>query len=233
MMQIKNILGGQYIMIGLIILGLMLPVAVNRYKSFDNIVSVKGLCEREVKADRAIWPMVYKVAGNDLQQVYNQIEEQTSTIRSFLLSGGMDDDEITVAPPKVNDKYAQDYGGNDRQFRYIATCTITVCTGKVDNALQLMSNQSSLIRKGIALTSEWDSQTRFLFEGLNDIKPSMIEEATHNAREVAQKFADDSGCRLGRIKDAAQGTFSIEDRDSSTPSIKKVRVVTYVSYYLR
>lgn len=232
-MEKKNLSTGLYIMVGLIFLGLMLPGAVNKYKSFDNTVSVKGLCEREVKADRAIWPMIYKVASNDLEQVYTQIEAQAGLIREFLKAGGIEDGEITMAPPKVNDKYAQDYGNNDRQYRYIATCTITVCTDKVDEVLKLMASQSALIKKGIALTTEWDTQTQFKFEGLNSVKPAMIEEATRNAREVAQKFADDSGSRLGRIKDAAQGTFSIEDRDSSTPSVKKVRVVTYVTYYLR
>ena len=60
----------------------------------------------------------------------------------------------------------------------------------------------------------------------------MIEEATKNAREVAQKFADDSGSKLGKIREANQGYFTIEDRDSNTPNIKKVRVVTNVTYYL-
>ena len=74
---------------------------------------------------------------------------------------------------------------------------------------------------------------RFKFEGLNEIKPGMIEEATKNAREVGEKFAKDSGSRLGKIKTANQGTFSITDRDSNTPEIKKVRVVTSVTYYLK
>jgi hypothetical protein len=60
----------------------------------------------------------------------------------------------------------------------------------------------------------------------------MVEEATKNAREVAVKFAQDSHSKLGKIKNASQGLFSIQSRDSSTPYIKKVRVVTTVEYYL-
>ena len=60
----------------------------------------------------------------------------------------------------------------------------------------------------------------------------MIEEATRNAREAAEKFALDSGSELGKIKTATQGLFSINDRDQYTPYIKTVRVVTSVNYYL-
>lgn len=232
-MDNSKISQGALVMAGLIILGLMLPVTAAKFKSFDNIVSVKGLCEKEVLADKVIWPITFKLAGNDLQELYSRIESQTGTVTGFLAAGGISASAVTVAPPKISDKFTQEYGGNDRPFRYVATCCVTVCTDEVQKVLSLMDAQSELIMKGLAISSEWDGQPQFKFESLNEIKPEMIEEATKNARSVAQKFADDSGSRLGRIKDASQGTFSIEDRDSNTPSVKKVRVVTYVSYYLR
>jgi len=224
---------GLYIMVGLIFLGLMIPDAVKKLKSFDNIVSVKGLCEKEVMADKAIWPLTFKIGDDKLEELSAQISKQTQIVKDYLIAGGISEDEITVAPAKISDKFTQEYGGNDRQFRYVATCAVTVCTADVQKVLNLMSTQTQLIGKGLALSNEWDNQPQFKFEGLNEIKPEMIEEANLNAREVAQKFANDCGSRLGKIKDAAQGTFSIEDRDSNTPSIKKVRVVTYVTYYLR
>lgn len=232
-MENKNYLSGLFIMIGLVVLGLMIPRAVDTFKSYDRTVSVKGLCEKEIPADKAIWPLVFKVVGNELAPVYKEIESKTATVKSFLRAGGIEDAEITVGLPKISDKYAQEYGGNDRPYRYVATCTVTVCSSKVDDVLALMADQSNLISKGIVLSNEWDSTPEFRFEGLNAVKPEMIEEATKNARQVAQKFATDSGSTLGKIKDATQGTFSIEDRDSNTPSIKKVRVVTYVTYYLK
>ena len=104
----------------------------------------------------------------------------------------------------------------------------------MDLALDLMKKQSELIKEGIVFDSNnWNNPIEFKYEGLNDIKPSMIEEATKNARMAAEKFAKDSGSRLGKIKSASQGTFSIENRDSNTPHIKRVRVVTYVTYYLK
>lgn len=224
---------GLCIFLGLTVLGSMLPKMAAELKSYDRIVSVKGLCEKEVPADKVIWPLSYKVVGDDINKVYSQINTRNTIIRNFLSGGGIQADEITVSVPSVSDKFAQEYGSNDRLYRYVATSTITVCTSNVSKVLDLMSRQSELLALDIVLSNDWDSQPQFNFEGLNDIKPEMIEEATHNAREVAQKFAKDSGSKLGKIKDASQGTFSIESRDSNTPHIKKVRVVTYVTYYLK
>ena len=96
-----------------------------------------------------------------------------------------------------------------------------------------MSEQSQLIKKGITLSSDnWENPTEFKFEGLNELKPEMVEEATKNARQTAEKFAKDSESKLGKIKRASQGSFSIENRDSNTPYIKRVRVVSSITYYL-
>lgn len=232
-METKNKnLTGLWIMAGLVVIGLMLPVAVSRLKSYDRVVSVKGLCERVVKADKVIWPMQYKLAGNDLSGLYSEMERANGVLSAFLVSGGLDESEIIFSLPEISDKYTQEYGNNDRAFRYVLTCTVTACTSKVDQVLALMEKQSGLISDGVILSSGWNCDPRFDFEGLNDIKPEMVEEATKNARAVAQKFATDSGSRLGKIKDASQGTFSIEDRDANTHFMKKVRIVTYVTYYL-
>ena len=216
-------------MIGLIFLGAMLPKAVKDFRSFDRIVTVKGLCEKEVPADKVIWPLVFKVVGNDISTVYAEISQKTATIKKFLTDGGIQDAEITVSVPVISDKYAQEYGNN------LSTNVVTVCTGNVDTVMDLMNRQTELLKKGIVVGSEnaWSNPVEFKFEGLNDIKPAMIEEATKNAREVGEKFAKDSGSRLGKIKTANQGTFTIENRDSNTPNIKKVRVVTSVTYYLK
>ncbi len=229
-----KLFSGLAIMVGLVVLGLMIPRAVSVYRSYDRTVDVKGLCEREVKADRVIWPITYKVMADDIRSIYSQLDGSVATIKDFLLSGGISEDEISVSVPSVSDKLANEYGENQRTFRYIAKNVVTVCTDKVDLVLALMARQSELLKKGIVTESnDWENRVEFSYEGLNDIKPEMIEIATMNAREAAQKFAKDSGSRLGKIKTANQGTFSIVDRDSNTPYIKKVRIVTYVTYYLK
>ena len=227
-------LNGFFIMIGLVVIGFHISGAVAKYRSYDRTVNVKGLCEKEVKADKAIWPVVYKVMADDIQSVYDQTDRNNAIIISFLENGGIGSSEITVSVPQISDKYATEYGSNDRAFRYIATNVITVCTDKVDRVLALMSEQSDLLKKGIVTGgNSWENPVEFKYEGLNEIKPAMIEEATKNAREAAYKFAKDSDSRLGKIKTANQGTFTIENRDSNTPYIKKVRVVTSVTYYLK
>lgn len=230
-----RIFSGLFIMAGLVVLGLMMPRAVEKFRSYDRTVNVKGLCEREVKADKVIWPVVYKVMADDVQSIYDQTDRYNDQIVAFLEAGGIKADEITVAVPQISDKLANEYGDNNRAFRYIAKNVITVYTSDVDAVLALMSRQSELLKKGIVTdgSNQWENPVEFRYEGLNDIKPSMIEEATMNAREAAQKFAKDSGSRLGKIKTANQGTFTIENRDSNTPYIKKVRVVTSVTYYLK
>lgn len=234
-MEKSRLYGGIAIMLGLIIMGSMLPKAVEKYRSYDRVVNVKGLCEKEVEADRVIWPIVYKVMADDVQSIYDQTDANNAVIRSFLEAGGIDPSEITVAVPQISDKFANEYGDNDRAFRYIAKNVITVYTSDVEAVLALMEQQSELLKKGIVIggSNSWENPVEFKYEGLNGIKPQMIEEATENAREAAKKFAKDSGSRLGKIKTANQGTFTIENRDSNTPYIKKVRVVTSVTYYLK
>ena len=228
----SNFYAGLAVMCGLIVLGLMIPRAAVKFRAFERTVSVKGLCEREVMADKVIWPVKYAVVGNDLASVYKEVEAKNAIVTRFLMDGGVTPEEMTTSVPSISDKDAQDYGSITRAYRYVANSTITVCTKDVDKVLKLLASQSELLRSGIAPKDDWDARPTFSFEGLNDIKPEMIQEATRNAREAAMKFAQDSESRLGKIKQANQGTFSIEDRDSNTSHIKKVRVVTYVVYYL-
>lgn len=233
-MEKGRFFSGLFIMAGLVVLGLMIPRAVEKYRSYDRTVNVKGLCEKEVKADKVIWPIVYKVMSNDIQSIYDQTDRNNELIMTFLEEGGLAENEISVSVPQISDKFANEYGSNDRAFRYIATNIVTVYTSDVDKVLALMSKQSDLLKKGIVTGgNSWENPVEFKYEGLNDIKPEMIEEATMNAREAAQKFAKDSDSRLGKIRTASQGTFTIENRDSNTPYIKKVRVVTSVTYYLK
>lgn len=230
-----RIVSGLAIMLGLIIMGSMLPKAVEKFRSYERTVNVKGLCEKEVKADKVIWPIVYKVMADDIQSLYKQTDTNNAMILNFLTSGGISTDEISMSSPKISDEYANEYSSTKRAYRFIATNVMTVCSSDVDKVLKLMASQQELLKQGVVTGggNSWENPVEFKYEGLNSIKPEMIETATKNAREVAQKFAKDSGSKLGKIKTASQGTFTIEDRDSNTPYIKKVRVVTSVTYYLK
>lgn len=225
---------GLFICLGLTILGFTLRSGVIRFKEFERTVSVKGLSERDVPADVAVWPIRFTSAHNDLSALYAKLEGDTREIQAFLQQLGFDSSEITVSAPAITDKLAQQYGSpSEVGLRYVASQSVTVYTPKVEEVRTSINRLSELGKKGVVIGGqEYMGQTEYLFTRLNDIKPGMIEEATRLAREVAEKFAKDSQSELGKIKTANQGQFTITDRDSNTPHIKKVRVVATVEYYL-
>ncbi len=224
---------GLFIAIGLTVLGYFILTSVKYYKSRDRVVNVKGLAEKEVKANIAIWPIAYKQVGNNLTALYDEMERKQLMIKDFLMESGFDEKEISFGQFVAKDRAAEVYSNPNLKFRYVLKNTITVYTKNVDLARTTMNKIGNLGKKGVAIEpQDWDNRTEFLFTGLNAIKPEMVEEATGKAREVAQKFAADSDSKLGKIKSAYQGQFSIFDRDSNTPHIKKVRVVTTMEYYL-
>ncbi len=225
---------GAFLCIGLVVLGLSLSKSIIKIKSLDRTVVVKGLSEREVPANIAIWPIKFSEANNDLNSLVSLIQEKNQTIIKFLRAYGFSEKEISVSAPSILDRQAQEYGDyNNARFRYSGKSTITVYSENVDSVRKTMGKLVELGKKGIAIGGQdYQSKTEFLFTRLNEIKPEMVEEATRNARQVAEKFANDSHSKLGKIKRAIQGQFSIRDRDNNTPYLKKVRVVTTLEYYL-
>ena len=225
---------GLLILLGLSSLGYLLGNSLIQFKEFERTVMVKGLAEKEMQADVALWPIPYTDAHNDLPTLYQSLEKDAQTITAFLKDNGFEDSEITLSPPSITDKLAQQYGQNARvKLRYTGHQTLTVYSTKVAQVRQTMNKLSQLGKGGIVFSAgKYENRTEFLFTKLNDIKPAMVEEATRKAREVAEKFAGDSNSRLGKIKKARQGQFSITNRDKNTPHIKKVRVVSTIEYYL-
>ena len=225
---------GLCIVAGLALLGFLLGKAAVDVKMLERTVTVKGLSEREVVANIVIWPIQFSAASNDLTALYQNMDANTAKIKAFLLEAGIAASDISVSPPSIVDKSAQQYGGYEAaSFRYAATQNVTLYSTEIDKVRAVMQNLSALGKQGIVLTSgDYMAQTEYLFTELNQLKPIMIEEATRNAREVADKFAADSQSQLGKIKTAAQGQFSIYDRDRNNPHIKNVRVVATVEYYL-
>ena len=192
------------------------------------------MAEREIKADKVTWPLTYKEIGNDPTEMYNLLERKNKIIVEWLKAGGVKEDEISVNPPRIMDRQADNYGNEQMRYRYKAVSVITVTSKSVDAVRALMKNQSELMKQGVPIVSEeyGNDNVNYEFTGLNEIKPAMVEEATKNARATAEKFAADSGSKLGGIFHATQGQFSIEDRDATTPYIKRVRVVNTIDYYL-
>ena len=231
--KFKSFVPSLLVAVGIVVLGLCVKSGLGSFSRNTRVVTVKGLAEKEVKADKVIWPIVYKELGNDLNALYNTINKKNKVVFDLLESKGIAADEITTSVD-VTDMDADAYTADRSPYRYRVSSIITVNTQKVDTVLALLKEQTSLIQKGVAVTFSNYSYPSIQFEytGLNDIKPEMIKEATRNARKAAEQFAIDSESKLGKIKTANQGQFSISDRDQNTPYIKNVRVVTTIQYML-
>lgn len=220
--------------VGLMLLGIFISNGFGRISANSRVVTVRGLSEREVEANKVTWPIVSKHVGNDLSQLYSEVETTNNAVLNFLKSNGISDKEFSVNAPKVQDMQADNYGGQPAPYRYNVTSVVVVTSSQVTKVNELMAKQSELMAKGIAIVAgDYNYQTLYEFTELNKIKPDMVADATKNARKAADKFAQDSQSHLGKIKSASQGQFSIEDRDQYTPYIKRVRVVSTIEYYLK
>lgn len=224
---------GLSILVGLALLGYFIGSSAIRFKELDRTVTVKGLSEKEYPADIVLWPIQFSATNNDLTRLYESIEKDANQIVEFLKANGFEEGEINKSPPGIMDKLAQGYEKSRIEFRYSARQTITVYSKKIKAVRSTMNNIAELGKKGVVLAAAgYQNTTEYLFTRLNEIKPAMVEEATTKAREVAEKFAKDSNSKLGKIKKARQGQFSISNRDKNNPHIKKIRVVSTLEYYL-
>jgi hypothetical protein len=238
---------GVLLAIGLIVGSWVLGAEIKATRLSDRYVTVKGLVERTVKSDLAIWPLSYKEAGDDLPSVYAKTEADKQAILQFLDQQGIQTSEIELGVVRVVDTQANEYGGGNRApRRYIVEQQVTVRSTRVDQVAAAAQKTMQLLQKGIVLNSNPGQGLTYKFNGLNAIKPDMITEATRNARAAADRFALDSGSKVGSIRQANQGVFSIlsADQGSNTGEagdqpgpadsslMKTVRVVTSVQYYL-
>ena len=201
--------------VGLVVMGWCIKCGIDNFANKDRKVTVKGLAEREVNADKVTWSISTTEMGNDLPALYQRINEQAGKIKAFFVANGINENEITINPPRVNDLEANAWSENRKNYRYTAETSVTVYTKDLE--------------QGVAIESGYPDYQLASFQ---DLKPEMMEEAIKAARKTADQFAEASGSSLGGILSAGQGQFEIEDRDSNTPYIKKVRVVTTVTYSL-
>ena len=223
---------GGLLAVGLAIGGGLVAKAVHDVRASGRHVTVRGLSEREVPANVALWPIVFGATGNELSTLQGALDASAVKIGAFLATRGFDAKEWTASAPRITDFESQPYArANQPAHRYSAEATITVRSGKVAAVMDALKGSGALVRDGVALVNNFQGAT-YLFTDLESIKPEMIGLATKDARRAAEQFASDSGSRVGAIRSAQQGYFTIEDRDPFSPEFKKLRVVTTVEYFL-
>ena len=225
----KNMILGASIVLAALVFGLFQVCSVKTLKSYDDTVTVRGLCEKEVPADRAVLRVSYSSQDNSLVDLRQTIEYNDKVIINMLKQAGFTEDEIKYTSARINDRYDGYYTSNIT-YRYGANQTISVFTSKMDLVGKIQNKiDADLLKKDI-VSSTYAS---YEYHGLNDIKPSMIAESLKNARSAADEFAKNSGSEIGKMRTASQGYFEVDDLDENTPQIKKVRVVSTVEYYLK
>jgi hypothetical protein len=229
-MKENRLIAAALIAVGIICLGWFVKAGINDFANKDRKVTVKGLAEREVPADKVTWSISTKVTGNDLPMLYESINLQTTKIKQFLKQNGLEEKEITVNPPSISDLEAREWGDNNKNFRYIVSTTITVATKKVEEVKKAIFQQAELLKQGVAIET---SNADYEYASFQQMKPEMMAEAIKNAQKTAEQFAEASNAHLGEIQTAGQGQFEIDDRDQNTPYIKKLRVVTTITYSLK
>ncbi|MDD2305986.1 MAG: SIMPL domain-containing protein [Prolixibacteraceae bacterium] len=219
--------------------------SLQRFKAEDRSVSVKGFAEREVKADLAVWIIQTRMANNDLMEGSKAIDEAKNKVIAFMLQNQIKQEEIVVEGIVVTDKKAQQYDNfqQGNAFRYLITQNFQIRSNNVDLLQKVSRMTGELLQVGVFLSnSDYGNPLQFYFTKLNEIKPEMITEATQNARKAAQQFANENDSKLGSLKKANQGLFTIVDRTASLSGgeggyasgtndlFKKVRVVISAEY---
>ena len=235
---------GAFLIVGLLIAlgitsaGWFVREGLMTFRMEDRVVSMKGLAERDVEADLAIWSLSHSGTSNDLAALQRSIEDHQNIILAYLKNAGFKDDEISIQPLQAQDLLAQAYRPDGvEKGRYIITQMITVRTPYMDKMDTALSGLGQLISKGVSLTNSM--QPSYMFTRLNDIKPDMLAEAVRNARESAEQFASVSGQNIGRIKSARQGVFQILPRDpvnfasEENQHYKRVRVVSTIDFFFK
>ena len=225
----KNYIMGVSVVLAAAVLGIFMVCTVKTLKSYDDTVKVRGLCEKEVPADRVVLRVMYSAQDNDLATLRSTMEKNDQTVISLLKKAGFTDEEIKYTSANFNDRYDSYYTSNIR-FRYSANQTISVFTSKMDEVSKVQNTIDADLLKHDIISNTY---ANYEYNGLNDIKPSMIAESLENARTAADEFAKNSHSKIGKMRTASQGYFEVEDLDENTPQVKKIRVVTTVEYYLK
>lgn len=224
---------GISVAIGIAMAGWFIADALKSARAASRFVAVKGFSERIVAADMIIWPLTFEGSDNDLLPLQQKIDNDRRLIRAFLTGLGFKPEEISESAPRITDLQTQGYAQKDMPpARFRAQAALTLRSGNVSLVKEAMEKAGQLVAEGVVLVRDYEQQPEYVYTRLNEIKPDMIAEATWNARKAAEQFAFDSGSRVGAIRTAHQGLFTINDRDQNTKDYKLVRVVNSIEYFL-
>lgn len=217
----------------IIIASIFISVGLSKRTNNDRVVTVRGFAEREVPADLAVWPIKFVIGANSLDEIQAQLRLKIHAIQKYLETFDIAGDALIQAPNILNNSVDRYIDKKNVIYNFTATQFIFIRSKSVEQVKQAQQNSLELVAQGIVIQNDYDSKLQFEFTGLNDIKPPMISQSIDNARQAALQFAHDSGSKVGAIKTASQGLFTITDAAPGLSDRKIVRVTTSVEYLLK
>jgi uncharacterized protein len=191
-----------------------------------NAISVTGTAERIVESDVAKWTFVVTRESSPQEYAYalKQLKVSQGVMKKYLINQGIDEKEIRIEPV-VSNKVCQSqkdiiYGGITGDscsgyFTYMHHQSITVESDKVSLVDSLSQRSQDVDLLGSMVNN---SSVSFFYTKLTDIRATLLEEASKNAKERAQAIAKSTGSRVGGVKDASQGVFQVTQKNSTDVS---------------
>jgi uncharacterized protein len=241
MSTLPRLVAALLIAAGMAFAGWSVNQGLERFRMSDRSVTVKGLAEKDVESDFAIWTLGFRRAGADFGSVQKALAADREKVLAFLKQQGFTEEELQARPLQVQDLLARDYAQGNVPFRFNGSGQVLVKSARVAEVEKAALAVDPLIQDGVQLGGENDggrSGPRYQLRGFNDVKAPLLAEATRNAREQADKFAAEAGAKLGALKSANQGVIRItgddgNDYDDGSSRGKRLRVVSTFEYELR
>lgn len=229
MEKYEKIIVAGIVAFGLLLLGLCLKGGIDNFTNKDRRVTVKGLAEREVDADKVVWTLTLEESADELNPMFTRLNQQVDVIKNFLKEKGIEGKGVvSVTTFSVNDNLSNVWGDEKPRFHYTVRRSVVVSSNDTHFISDLRSQTDELIDRGIIVESD---NAEYEYTQFQKLKPEMMAEAIANAETTAKQFAENSHSKINKIVEAGQGEFSIDDAD--IPYKKKVRVVSTITYSLK
>ena len=196
--------------VALIIAASVLGYQVKQVGGGRESISVKGLAEKPIKADRAEWTVNLQVKGATIADALGKLRKERPALDQFLAKAGFEEAVLTESNESAEPNYEQVEGrnGNMRSVQdgHIARQSITINTTDIGKIIAAARGIVQFEADGHPVNY---GEPQFLVSNLEDVKMSLIGAAMQNSRARAEEFAKNGDVEVGPMRSASQGAFYI------------------------